>query len=105
MEDYSVRGCRVMGCRDGVNGVEGHSVGECGVGGYCEGRVYGNDLMEKDYGAEGGIFWKCVTRKCDTRNRGVGLWGCRCNGSGGEGWGLLWDKRTETGLRGRWRDH
>ena len=28
MERYSVRGCRVMGCRDSVSGVEGHSVGD-----------------------------------------------------------------------------
>ena len=33
------------------------------------------------------ILWKCVTRQYYTRSRGVELWGCQCNGSGGEGWG------------------
>ena len=35
----------------------------------------------------------------------MGLWDYRCNGSRGEGWGLIWDKRIETGLKGRWKDH
>ena len=45
VEGNSVGGYRVESYRVGIINVEGHSVGECDIGGYYEARVYVSNVL------------------------------------------------------------